>query len=154
LTDPTVSQFHAELVAAPGGGGVAVTDLGSRNGTRVGALLVRGAVVPSGTELLVGATRVRVELATAPSSAAAATAPAEPIESFGGLVGGSAVMRETYATLARLARTELSVLLEGQTGTGKDLAARALHAASPRAAGPFVALDCTAIPGTLAESLL
>jgi DNA-binding NtrC family response regulator len=63
-------------------------------------------------------------------------------------------MRTLFDLLARLARTSLSVLVEGETGTGKELAARALHAASPQAQGPFVVLDCTAIPATLAESVL
>jgi DNA-binding NtrC family response regulator len=63
-------------------------------------------------------------------------------------------MRALYLVLERLARTDLSVLLEGDTGTGTELAARALHDASPRNGRPFVALDCTAIPATLAESVL
>ena len=63
-------------------------------------------------------------------------------------------MREVTTTLRRLARTDLSVLIEGPTGTGKELAARGLHAEGSRARGPFVTLDCTAIPSNLAESIL
>jgi DNA-binding NtrC family response regulator len=63
-------------------------------------------------------------------------------------------MRQLYAVLERLARTELSLLICGETGTGKELAARAVHAASARADKPFVVLDCTTIPPNLAASVL
>jgi DNA-binding NtrC family response regulator len=63
-------------------------------------------------------------------------------------------MRELFTLLERLAGTELALLLEGPTGSGKELAARAIHAESAHASGPFVVLDCTAIPVTLAESVL
>jgi len=63
-------------------------------------------------------------------------------------------MREFFSVLERVATTDLSLLLEGATGTGKELVARAVHAASPFARGPFVVLDCTSIPATLAESTL
>ena len=63
-------------------------------------------------------------------------------------------MRELFALLERLAPTELAVFIEGPTGSGKELVARALHEASPRAAGPFVVLDCAALPANLAESVL
>ena len=63
-------------------------------------------------------------------------------------------MRELFATLERIAPKELGVLIQGETGTGKEEVARAIHAASPRANGPFVVIDATALPETLAESLL
>ena len=63
-------------------------------------------------------------------------------------------MRRLYAILERVAATDATVLVEGETGTGKDVLARALHAASPRASGPFVAVDCGAIPENLIESEL
>ncbi len=63
-------------------------------------------------------------------------------------------MRALYTLLERLAPTDLSLLIEGPTGTGKELAARAIHEASGHAEGPFVVLDCTAIPPSLAESIL
>jgi transcriptional regulator with PAS, ATPase and Fis domain len=63
-------------------------------------------------------------------------------------------MRRLYAILERIAPTDATVLVEGETGTGKDVLARSLHAASPRASGPFVAVDCGAIPENLIESEL
>jgi len=73
---------------------------------------------------------------------------------FGGLTGASPVMRDLFAELLRIARSNLSVLIQGETGTGKELAASAVHEASPRHEGPFVVFDCSAVAPTLAESEL
>ncbi len=70
------------------------------------------------------------------------------------LVGSSAAMRGLRETIARVAPTEATVLVTGPSGTGKENAARALHAASPRATGPFEAVNCGAIPHELAEAEL
>jgi DNA-binding NtrC family response regulator len=77
-----------------------------------------------------------------------------PEVTFGPLVGASPVMRELFARLDRIAASEASVLIEGETGTGKELVARALHERSSRAAGPFVTVDCGALPDTLLEAEL
>jgi DNA-binding NtrC family response regulator len=148
LSDPTVSSFHVEICAAEDRGGILVTDLASRNGTLYAGARLEKAVVPSGATLEVGSSIVRVDLDAAFETEVADT-PA-----FGELRGRNVMMRELFSTLSRLARTDLSILIEGQTGTGKELAARAVHDASHYASGPFVVLDCTAIPGTLAESVL
>ena len=73
---------------------------------------------------------------------------------FGGMVGGSAAMRELFSTAERVAQTDLSVLLLGESGTGKDLLAQEIHARSARARGRLVALNCAALPETLVESEL
>jgi two-component system response regulator AtoC len=70
------------------------------------------------------------------------------------LVGRSPAMRRTYDTLMRAAATETSVLVTGESGTGKELVARALHDKGRRAAGPFVAINCGALPESLLESEL
>ncbi|PZU44992.1 MAG: sigma-54-dependent Fis family transcriptional regulator [Sphingomonas sp.] len=70
------------------------------------------------------------------------------------LIGGSAAMRHVRETIARVAPSDATVLLTGPSGSGKENAARALHAASPRAAGPFEAVNCGAIPHDLAEAEL
>jgi two-component system response regulator AtoC len=71
-----------------------------------------------------------------------------------GLVGQSPAMVEVYKLVARVARLDTTVLVQGETGTGKELVARAIHYASPRAEGPFVVVDCTALPEALFESEL
>ena len=148
LSDQTVSSFHVEICAAEERGGILVNDLSSRNGTLYAGARLDKAVVPSGATLEVGSTILRVELD------AAFTTEVADLPAFGELRGRNVTMRELFSTLARLARTDLSILVEGQTGTGKELAARAVHDASNYAQGPFVVLDCTAIPNTLAESVL
>ncbi|QIE57206.1 AAA domain-containing protein [Pikeienuella piscinae] len=70
------------------------------------------------------------------------------------LIGGSAPMRALRRRLARVARSNAAVFLTGESGTGKDLCAEAIHAASSRATGPFIAINCGAIPAGLIEAAL
>ncbi len=74
--------------------------------------------------------------------------------SFGELIGASVEMRQVYALLERAAPTDTTLLVQGETGTGKDVLARSVHDASPRKGGAFVPVDCGAIPETLFESEL
>jgi DNA-binding NtrC family response regulator len=73
---------------------------------------------------------------------------------FGDIVGVSAAMRKVYASIERVAPTDETVLISGPTGTGKELVAMLVHRLSRRAAGPFVALNCGAVPAALIESEL
>ncbi|MEO0813454.1 MAG: sigma-54 dependent transcriptional regulator, partial [Myxococcota bacterium] len=73
---------------------------------------------------------------------------------YRGMVGESAPMRTLYEQVERIGRSEISVLLNGESGTGKELVARALHDASPRSKGPFLALNCAAVPESLQDSEL
>ncbi len=148
LDDRSVSALHCELRATAKG--VALRDLGSTNGTRVDALLVVEAILVGPCTLSVGDEQVRFVPAKAPSIAA----PDEDASQLGALRGGSSAMRRVYQSLRRVAPTPLSVLVTGETGTGKELVARAIHDCSPRAKGPFVVIDCSALPGSLAESIL
>jgi transcriptional regulator with GAF, ATPase, and Fis domain len=145
LDDPTVSRYHLELVAS--GDGVLVRDLGSLNGTFLGATRLRDATVAAGAQLRVGDTVFVV-------SAAAETQPSEARLAIPGLVFQSAAMQRVAQAIHRLAAFGGSVLVQGETGTGKELVARALHSESPRSKGPFVVVDCGALPGNLVESEL
>jgi len=148
LNDPLVSSLHCELVATPRG--VRLRDLDSTNGTRVGRLLVREAYLDAPSVLVLGDTELDFEPDPQPRLVSGASGP----DGFGELVGRSPAMRRLYDVLAAVAPTELSVLIGAETGTGKELVARALHAASPRKNGPFVVVDCGALPSSLAEGIL
>src|SRR5262249_32063099 len=128
--------------------GILVKDLGSTNGTFIGPVRVREAVVTTLTELTVGATRVAIE----PS--AKRRVDVGFADRFGPLVGTAPKMRRVCGILEKVVATPLSVLILGETGTGKEVVAKSIHDASPRKAGPFVVVDCGSIPPTLAESLL
>jgi DNA-binding NtrC family response regulator len=154
LGDSAVSRFHCELVVvasdAPGAPPrIHVRDLGSRNGTTVDGVAVVDAILHPGAVLGIGRDRLRFEPADEP-----ARVPLSSAARFGSLAGGSPVMRAVYALLERAATSDATVLLTGETGTGKEAAAESLHAASPRRDGPFVVLDCGSIPPTLLESEL
>lgn len=147
LADTRVSGVHLELRRV--GDRVHVRDAGSLNGTWLGLHRVTEIELALGGELTVGNTLVRVDIDGAAFPAAISDAA-----SFGELVGESTAMRELFATLERIAPKNLSILVQGETGTGKEEVARAIHLGSARAASPFVVIDATSLPENLAESLL
>jgi len=147
INDPTVSRLHVEL--DPRDDGLWVRDLGSRNGTYIEGIRVQGGRVPDGARIKIGSTIIHTSYA-----AERATVDVWPEPRFGPLVGESTLMRELFACLARIAPLDSSVLINGETGTGKELVARAIHEASTRAAMPFVVVDCAALPDTLLDSEL
>ena len=146
--DPTVSRLHGELEVREDG--VWVRDLGSRNGTFVDGLQVTGARVPDKGRVRFGSTDLVVDY----NPGQLRTVEIWPHTGFGKLVGQSLRMRELFSTLARLAPMDASVLIYGETGTGKELVARAIHDASPRATKPFVVVDCAALPENLLDAEL
>jgi DNA-binding NtrC family response regulator len=147
LDDPRTSGVHLELRRV--GDRIHIRDPGSTNGTWIGPHRIVDAELAAGAEIAVGANVLRVDVDDKATMARRSTA-----DSFGGLVGRSPEMLELFATLERVAPKELTVLVQGETGTGKEEAARAIHLRSVRAAGPFIVIDATSLPESLAESLL
>jgi transcriptional regulator with GAF, ATPase, and Fis domain len=147
LADPTASRLHAEIRVRPGA--ITLRDQGSTNGTWVNGVRLRDADVPAGTLVRVGSSVLRIEVGDLP-----AFVELSPRSGFGELVGSSVEMRRLYAVLERVASTDATLLVQGETGTGKDVVARSLHAASRRGEGPYVPIDCGAIPENLIESEL
>ncbi|MDF2692196.1 MAG: Response regulator of zinc sigma-54-dependent two-component system [Labilithrix sp.] len=150
VADKAVSRIHFELDPRPDG--LWVKDLGSRNGTYVNGVKVTEARVPAGSVIRVGTTDMTVAYGN-PEPLAEPGAD-EPV-SFGEALGYSPSMREVFATLSTLAKTETSILLEGEPGTGKKALARAIHDASSRAGKPFVVVECAGLPdqSQIAETL-
>ena len=147
LRDRTVSRFHCEVQI--GERGVVLVDLGSRNGTAVDGVPVLSAPLREQAMVTVGQTTLQLDASGRPAELIASERQA-----FGGLIGRSPAMRELFSILERAAASDATVLLQGETGTGKDLAAEALHAVSPRCEGPFVVVDCGALPAELLEAEL
>jgi DNA-binding NtrC family response regulator len=148
VTDRTVSRFHCE-VFIDRDGHAWVKDLGSRNGTRLNGVRVREAEVQEGMVLRVG----QLELVFTPL-AERNELPVAPVTSFGTLVGSSLPLRTAFAQLGKAAASDVTLLLTGESGTGKSEAAELVHEQSGRASKPFRVVDCAAVPANLLESEL
>ena len=146
VDDPFVSRMHLELFV--GTDGVRARDLGSRNGSFFELGRFSELAVPLGSQIAIGATRFQI------CSPARAHRRGDTGDRFGALVGWSPRMRDVFAKLERLAMSDSSLLIDGETGTGKELSAKAVHDASHRSAGPFVVCDLAAQPRSLIESEL
>ncbi|MBN2360435.1 MAG: sigma 54-dependent Fis family transcriptional regulator [Deltaproteobacteria bacterium] len=147
LSDPAVSRRQFELT--PGAAGFRLRDLQSKNGTRVAGLRIGEATLSGNEEIEVGQSRLRLVLLDGHEEF-----PLSKSTAFGPLLGRSVPMRRVFALLERAADSDTTVLLEGESGTGKDLAARALHERSRRRDRPFAVVDCGAMQATLVESEL
>ena len=147
LADSTVSRFHCEVTLADDR--ATLRDLGSRNGTSIDGVPVLHAILRDGALLTLGHTQIRFELGHDH-----VTVPLSEKERFGTLVGRSIPMRALFARLARVASSDATVLVEGETGTGKEAVAESIHQESPRRDGPFIVVDCGAVPHELLESEL
>ena len=145
LTDPTVSRHHAEIRRH--GDDIQLIDLNSTNGTFIDGVSVIESMLKPNTVFQVGRTQIRV-------STSKEQIPIAVTESthYGSMVGHSVALREIFSILDRIAPSELSIVIEGETGTGKELIARAIHDQSNRAKKPFVVFDCSAFTATLLES--
>jgi DNA-binding NtrC family response regulator len=147
IDDDTVSGFHCEIRV--GGDGARVRDLESKNGTTVDGVRVTDAWLRGDSRIRMGRTVARFQYGTDVHRL-----PLSEGNEFGPLVGESLGMRGAFAMLQRAAASDATVLIEGETGTGKEGAASGLHRASNRRDGAFVVVDCGAIPANLVESEL
>ncbi|ACY12781.1 sigma 54-interacting transcriptional regulator [Haliangium ochraceum] len=147
LTDKAVSGTHFEIVADDAG--YRLRDLDSSNGIFVGELRIREVYLQPGTVFRLGHTHLLFQ----PLQDVVEIDLSEQ-DRFDRVIGASPIMREIFARLEKVAQSELTCLITGETGTGKELVARGIHAASPRRDKPFVVLDCGSIPRELIESTL
>jgi two-component system response regulator HydG len=146
LGDPTVSRRHASIERTDLG--VLLTDLGSTNGTYLGDARIVAAYLAEGARIRIGSATLEVRASDAPAVKARRTA------SLGRMASSSPRMINVLTLCQRLAPSDMPVVLEGETGTGKEVLAESIHEASGRAAQPFVVLDCRTTPGELAEGYL
>jgi len=148
LSDKTVSNLHLELEAEAesGASGVHLRDMGSTNGTRVDGQKIQSLTVEVGSEIQIGNTTLKIFIEEE-------TTPVVPI-SLGGLVGQSPKMQEVYKWVRKGAKGDVAILIQGETGCGKEVVAQEIHRLSERADGPLITIDCSAIPKDLIESEL
>ncbi len=147
LGDPAISRYHFEI--RMDGGVARLEDLQSRNGTVVNGVRVLACFLGMNAMIEVGGTRLRFELRTDSIEIPLATG-----ETFGFLVGRSAGMRAVFAVLEQAAPSDVPLLIRGEAGTGKDLAAASVHFAGVRRERPFVVVDCAAGPDATIERQL
>ncbi|HZO16114.1 MAG TPA: sigma 54-interacting transcriptional regulator [Polyangiaceae bacterium] len=147
LSDPTVSRIHCEIGVSRQG--IRLRDLQSTNGTYVDGVRIYDAELTDGSTLRIGDTVLRTLVARGRD-----VVPLAPLDRFGAIIGSSPEMRAIYAMIPRIAQSQTTTLIYGETGTGKELVARAIHDMSPRASAPFVVLDCAGLaPGVIESDL-
>src|SRR5512138_316168 len=144
VDDPYVSARHLRIDAE--GGRWILRDLGSTNGTFISGARVARAELPLGVPVRLGDAELVLEPREAPEPPRA--------ESFEGMVSLDPGMRQVFELVERVAGSDAAVTILGETGTGKELVARALHARSSRREGPFIPVNCSAIAESLIESEL
>jgi transcriptional regulator with PAS, ATPase and Fis domain len=147
IDDPAMSKFHCEIRIREGA--ATLRDLGSRNGTQVDRVPVIEAPLRPGAVIALGRTTLRFDVGTRDVEI-----PLSARDRFGRLRGHSVAMRAAFTTLEAAAASDATVLLQGESGTGKELAAESIHLESARRDGPFIVMDCGAIPASLLEAEL
>jgi DNA-binding NtrC family response regulator len=146
LADPTVSRRHAAFDLM--GTTLRLSDLDSTNGTFVNGVRAFDVALGGGETIHVGATVLRLEAGEEKTESPSAQTR------FGRFVGASPEIQRLYPTMERIAASDIPVVIEGETGTGKEVLAESLHELGPRAAGPFVVFDCTTVASNLMEATL
>lgn len=147
-TDKTISRNHAEIQLT-GDNQYLIKDLNSTNGTLINGMKVKEAFLSQGDLIQVGETSIEFQTYDE-------KVQIEPSDknSFGSLVGRSRKMRQIFGLLERISPSQATVIIEGETGTGKELVAQAIHANSLRKDKPFIVFDCSAVAPNLIESEL
>ncbi|HLG18960.1 MAG TPA: sigma 54-interacting transcriptional regulator [Bdellovibrionota bacterium] len=147
LNDETVSRNHAEIIKTKDG--YLLRDLGSTNGTFVGGLKVKEAYLSASSVIKIGKTRIKFT----PLDEQVEIYPSKKTQ-YGDMIGKSLEMRKIFGILEKVAPTNVTVVVEGETGTGKELIAKAIHQNSRRSRHPFIVFDCGAVAENLIESEL
>jgi len=147
VRDDTVSRYHCKIVQEDQA--YVLVDLRSTNGTFVNNVRIREAFLRPGCTLAVGQTQIKFnatdeEVEIVPSRK----------DHCGDLIGRNPKMREIYSIIEKIAPTATTVVIEGETGTGKEVVAQSIHKLSSRAKGPIIVVDCGAVPPNLIESEL
>jgi DNA-binding NtrC family response regulator len=148
IADRLASRRHASLELVDGG--LRFVDLGSTNGSFLGNTRITEVTLVGGERLRLGAAVLTVRVV----SAAPSESTLSSRTTFGRVVGEAPAMRRLYPLLEKLASSKVPVVIEGETGTGKEVLAESLHSEGPLANGPYVVFDCTASPPSLIESEL
>lgn len=146
LTDNTVSRHHLELIR--NGDRIIVRDHGSTNGTFFSGAAIREIELVGGGRLRLGNTTIHV------SDGDPAIVEAHGEQQLAGLHGSTTAMRQLMARVQRVAASDVSVLVLGETGSGKEVVAHAIHELSPRSGGPLETIDCGAMTPSLIASEL
>jgi DNA-binding NtrC family response regulator len=147
LRDPAVSRFHCKLTRD--GAAWRVQDSGSKNGITLDGVRVRDAELGPESTITLADSVLRVRAVEGTDEVSLPNTQA-----FGSLIGASVAMRKLFATLEKVAASDINVLVEGESGTGKELVAAEIFQRGPRSEGPFVIVDCGAISPNLVESEL
>ncbi len=147
LRDDTVSRHHCKIIQEDTG--YVLVDMRSTNGTFINKVRIREAFLKPGCMIAVGHTQLKFnaheeEVEIVPSRK----------DQCGDLIGRNAKMREIYSILEKIAPTATTVVIEGETGTGKEVVAQSIHKLSNRSEGPMIVFDCGAVPPNLIESEL
>lgn len=143
----TISPNHAQIIQEDDA--YVIRDLDSVTGTYVNQVRIKEAYLSAGCQMRFGSE----EFIFQPMDEDVAVVPSNE-EKFGDIIGGNVKMREIYGILEKIAPTNATVVIEGETGTGKEVVAHTLHKMSLRAKKPFVVFDCGAVPESLIESEL
>ncbi len=147
IDDDTVSRYHCRIYQE--GNSYVLQDLSSTNGTFINKVRIKEGYLKPGCAVQLGKTSMTFnpmdeEVRIAPSSS----------DRFGSIIGNNVKMREVFGILEKIAPTDTTVVIEGETGTGKEVFAKEIHENSSRADKPFVVFDCSAVPENLIESEL